>query len=80
MRIEFLETFIDWLDVRNALSFDNGILNRETMTALRLTSCWLVEFSRYCLDELNLKYMLLGKIQTDSLEAKFGQYGQLAGG
>jgi len=32
------------------------------------------------LSELGLHYVLLGKFQTDSLEARFGQYRQLSGG
>ena len=35
--------------------------------------------TNYCIDELNLKYVLTGKLQTDQLEARFGKYRRLAG-
>ena len=44
------------------------------------TSEALLKISDYCLNELGAKYVLLGKFQTDSLEARFGQYRQLAEG
>ncbi|KAH9363538.1 hypothetical protein HPB48_005929 [Haemaphysalis longicornis] len=37
------------------------------------------ELSRYCLEELHFKYVLLGKFQTDALDDHFGRYRQLAG-
>ena len=40
----------------------------------------LLEIAEYCFNELGAKYILLGKFQTDSLESRFGQYRQLAGG
>ena len=44
------------------------------------TSRSLIEISDYCIQDLGLRYVLIGKFQTDSLEARFGQYRQLAGG
>lgn len=48
---------------------DNGTLTSETLTALRHSAYTLLEFT---------KYMLLGKVQTDGLEHRFGQYRQMA--
>ena len=57
-----------------------GKLTRETYSAIVHTSNALLEMSDYCINELGAKYVLLGKFQTDSLEARFGQYRQLARG
>ena len=48
--------------------------------ALHHTTTALLEISEYCLEELNANYVLLGKFQTDCMEARFGQYMQLVGG
>ena len=54
-------------------------LTKETFTALHHTTTALLEISEYCLEEPNANYVLLGKFQTDCLEARFGQYRQFAG-
>ncbi|KAH9367178.1 hypothetical protein HPB48_013824 [Haemaphysalis longicornis] len=58
---------------------DTGALTTETPAALRLTCYSLVELCRYCLAELNFNDVLLGKIQADSLEERFGLYHRLSG-
>ncbi|KAH9383461.1 hypothetical protein HPB48_024970 [Haemaphysalis longicornis] len=58
---------------------DTGELTTETHAALRLTCYPLVQLCRYCFEELNFNYVLLGKFQTDSLEERFGQYRRLSG-
>jgi hypothetical protein len=57
-----------------------GKLTKETFTALLHTSRGLLDIVNYCTRDLGARYVLLGKFQTDSLEARFGQYRQLAGG
>jgi len=49
----------------------------ETLTALQNTCSGLIEVADYSSSELGLSYVLLGKFQTDCLEARFGQYRQL---
>lgn len=78
-QIEFLNNFLDWLDTWRDIKMDTGALSTETHSALRLTCYALVELCRYCLEELNFDYVLLGKFQTDSLEERFGQYRRLSG-
>ena len=75
-----MEYFIKWLENWNARSDNTGKLTKETFSALHHTTNALLEISNYCLTELKANYVLLGKFQTDSLEARFGQYRQLAGG
>ena len=53
---------------------------KETFFALLHTTYALLEITNYCLSELNSSYVLSGKFQTDSLEARFGHYCQLCGG
>ncbi|XP_077489630.1 uncharacterized protein LOC144100615 [Amblyomma americanum] len=82
VQLQFLGEFVDWLDTWNDLKMSgsrSGSLTPETHAALRLTSYALIELSRYCLEELNFEYVLLGKFQTDSLESRFGRYRRLAG-
>ncbi|KAH9376536.1 hypothetical protein HPB48_006621 [Haemaphysalis longicornis] len=79
MQIEFLSDFVDWLDTWKNVQMDTGRLTSETHSALRLTSYCLIEVSRYCLEELHLEYVLLGKFQTHSLEDRFGRYCRLSG-
>lgn len=57
-----------------------GKLTHETFTALRHTTNGIMEITKYCIQELKMKYILTAKFQTDKLESRFGQYRQLAGG
>ena len=49
-------------------------LTNETFTALLHTTTALVSMCKYIFMKFNLKYILLGKFQTDPLEARFGQF------
>jgi hypothetical protein len=75
----FLQYFVVWV-TRWGIGSEGGHLTRETYTALLHTSKTLLEIAEYCFSSFDAKYILLGKFQTDSLEARFGQYRQLAGG
>ncbi|KAG0430747.1 hypothetical protein HPB47_022410 [Ixodes persulcatus] len=68
-----------WLDVWESKNLTSGTLTKGTHGALRQTTRALVQITEYCFTELGLNYVLLGKIQTDSLEDRFGKYRQLAG-
>lgn len=80
-QVDFLYNLMDWLDewMNRTAQYDSGKLTKETHAALHQTTHGLVEIARYCLTELNMLYVLFGKIQTDSLEDRFGKYRQLAG-
>ncbi|XP_040077591.1 uncharacterized protein LOC120849444 [Ixodes scapularis] len=78
-KLKFLSDMVQWLDTWEAMDTDSGRLTNETHKALRLTCSTLVKVSIYCLRELGFSYVLLGKFQTDSLEARFGKYRRLAG-
>lgn len=77
-KVDFLYDILDWLDEwqKNA---NNCKLTDKTHTALHQSTYALLEICRYCFEELNLSYVLLGKFQTDCLEDRFGRYRRLAG-
>lgn len=62
------------------MNLTSGKLTPQTFTAIRQTTEAFVELSKHCFSKLNWSYILPGKFQIDALEARFGQYRQLAGG
>lgn len=81
-KVHFLYKVLNWLDEwkTRTKNYNSDKLTAETHGALHQTPNGLIEVARYCFRELNLSYVLLGKIQTDDLEDHFGKYRQLAGG
>ena len=79
-RMKFLNSFLDWLESWKAMCCTTGMLTLETHSALALSTNCLIEITNYCINELEFKYILTGKLQTDPLEYRFGKYRQLAGG
>ena len=71
---------LKWLLAWEEIPGDCGKLSEETFTALWNTCYGLLSVADYCLSELGLNYVHLGKFQTDCLEARFGQYHQHPGG
>lgn len=57
----------------------SGKLSKEARSALMQTSYRLIKITQYCIEELKFDYLLLGKIQTDPLENRFGSYRCLSG-
>ena len=81
----FLHSFSHWLSKWETENSSSGrlqefFLTKETFGALKHTTHALLEIADNCIDELRAEYVLLGKFQTNSLEARFGQYRKLAGG
>lgn len=76
---KFLENFLCWLDLWKDLPSRTGAFSNETHLAISHTTHALLELTKYCTEELNFKYLLPGKIQTDGLEARFGKYRTMAG-
>lgn len=63
---KFLNNFVDWL-----VRMDTGALTTKTHVALRLTWYSLEELCRYCHEEANFNYVLLGEFQPGSLKERF---------
>lgn len=55
-------------------------ISSDTLRGLVLTCRGLVGLSKYLLQECDLEYVLLGKIQSDRIEGHFGHLRKLAGG
>ena len=69
----------DWLDRWEKCGLKTGCLTKETLGALRHTVRTMVILCKYLLTDLQFKYVLTGKFQTDKLEYRFSQYRRLAG-
>lgn len=78
-KLEFLNKMLNWLDVWKSGKFSHR-LTSQTHNALSHTVYGMIEITKFCFEELNMKYILYGKFQTDLLENRFGKYRQLAGG
>lgn len=90
--VQFLQKFKDWLlswetlysfelSERKSLGLPSkgGKLTKETHFALQFTTSSLIDLIIHVFATYNPKYILLGKFQTDPLEARFGQYRQMSG-
>ncbi|GBM41418.1 hypothetical protein AVEN_129617-1 [Araneus ventricosus] len=93
MSMVFLNKFYDWLVSWNnksslplekrkelGLPGKGGKLTKETQFALQFTTKSLIDIVNHIFKEHTPEYILLGKFQTDSPEARFGQYRQMSGG
>lgn len=78
-KVKFLNSFLSWLERWKNMKCETGCLTKETHVALYQSTYAIIEIARYCRDEFAMNYLLTGKFQTDSLEARFGQYRQMAG-
>jgi hypothetical protein len=54
-------------------------MTRETFRALRHTCLALADCSSYLLDHRSFNYILLGSLQSDAIESRFGWLRQLSG-
>lgn len=77
--LEYLTKVLGWLDSWEPKKGSMGTLTKETHLAFAHTTSALVEMCKYCLNVLEFKYFLPGKVQTDVLESRFGKYRTLAG-
>ena len=55
-------------------------LTKKTALALRQTSQAMTGLSRYLFNKCGFRYVLLGKMQSDNIEGRFGHIRQLSGG
>ena len=74
-----LQKFANWVK-RWQNQFPNYGLSKPTFETLSQTVVATIELSNYLLDEKDeIVYILLGLIQSDYLEGRFGWYRQLSG-
>jgi hypothetical protein len=75
-----LTKFVSWLEAWEERSTkEKKCLTRETFLAVKQTTLALMSIAKYLLEEKGFEYVLLGQIQTDDLEKRFGWYRQLLG-
>jgi len=74
-----LNNFSSWLKTWRETSNRDRALSSETFGAAIQTTDALPELAEYLIREKGLQYVLLGKIQSDPLEKRFGWYRKLAG-
>jgi len=85
-KLYWRRSFHDWLTAWDSQQINQrqGVLSRETMFSLKhtiITMCHLCEylFTVPVCNGQPMKFVLLGKFQTDNLEFRFGQYRQMSG-
>lgn len=57
-----------------------GTFSKETFFAMKQTCVAIVECCKYLLDETEFKSFLIGHLQSDPIEARFGWLRQMSGG
>lgn len=75
---KFLSIFCNWLESWDRIAGNNGKLTDETFTAIHHTTYAIMELTKYCKNELKMRYVLPGKFQMDHLEEILGQCWQLS--
>jgi len=76
-KLDFLREFADFLQ-RWETSGKPG-LSKETFLALRHTCLAIADCAAFLLDRRGFNYVLLGHLQSDAIESRFGWLRQLAG-
>ena len=76
-KLEFLREFAHFLQLWQD-SKKPG-LTRETFVAIRHTCLSLADCASYLVDKLGFAYVLLGHLQSDAIESRFGWLRQLSG-
>ena len=76
-KLSFLSEFADFLSRCEAM--EAAGLTKETFLALRHTCRALADCATYLMDVCHFKYVLLGSLQSDDLESRFGWLRQLSG-
>lgn len=76
---KFLYHFVEWLEKWEGMKCTTGGLTKQTHLAITHTTKAMLALAEYCFESLNFDYFLPGKVQTDSLEDRFGSYRMLAG-
>ena len=77
-RLLFLIELANWLDCWKSHP-SPGKLSSETFHSVSFSCRSLVELVKYLLGQLDFKYVLTAKLQTDCLESMFGIYRQMNG-
>lgn len=77
-KLMFLENLKTYIDIWHTSNTD-GRLSNETFLAFTHTLTAVVELCKYIFSKYKWPYILTAKLQTDSLESRFGAYRRLSG-
>ena len=77
LKLQQLNDFADILDKWKAAGFSG--LSAETNWAASLTCRSICLVSEYLINKCGFQYVLLGQIQSDPLESRFGRYRGMSG-
>ncbi len=75
----FLLNFKKWLEQWQAHSNAKNKLTFQTFTAVKQSTQALVELAQHLISQEGFQYVLLGQLQSDPLEQRFGWYRQMSG-
>jgi hypothetical protein len=75
-----LRAFIDWLEMWELQGGQQHGLSSETFQAVKQTSEGLATLCEFLILQKKQQYVLLGKVQSDRLEGRFGKLRQMNGG
>ena len=76
-KLQFLREFAQFLEQWERSKMQG--LSRETFLAVRHTCLSLADCASYLLDKLGFSYVLLGHLQSDAIESRFGWLRQMSG-
>ena len=80
-KTSFLRAFVDWLEEWESNCQENFFkLTKDAFQCLKHTTEGLASLCEYLIMYKNVEYILLGKIQSDRLEGRFGKLRQMSGG
>ena len=80
-KTSFLRSFVDWLEQWEFNGQDNFFKpSKDSFQCLKQTTEGLASLCEYLILDKKVQYVLLGKIQSDRLEGRFGKLRQMSGG
>ena len=72
--LDYMNSFLEFLNKWQNLTYGDGKITKDTHFAVTHTTKAFIGIINYLLYEKNFNFILLGKIQTDQLEERFGKY------
>ena len=80
-KTSFLRSFVDWLEQWEFNGQDNFFKpSKDSFQCLKQTTEGLASLCEYLILDKKVQYVLLGKIQSDRFEGRFGKLRQMSGG
>jgi len=76
-KTSFLRGFVEWL---TECEEQKAGLSKETFQCAKVTSKSLALLCKFLISKRDFEFVLLGKIQSDKIEGRFGKFRQMVGG